>query len=432
MQILADIEKLERKKDVKGLIKALKDGDSYTRWRAAIALKNIGDCSALPHLIELLSDNNDYVRLRAVEAIGALNGECAMNFLITALNDRNEHVRRAAIEELVKLGKKPIPELLNLLKRGNQQIRKAAAVVLDRIGWEPEDLEEEIYYHIAKEEWEVILRFGRKALNILTNFLKEKSDGLRLKVAEILGEIGEAEAIPYLKKLLNDQNKFIRLKAAESLVKLTGNATHLLQLLEEERDDQIKMKAIELIGESGDFSAIDKLKGFLRDRNSLIRRVTAYSLEKLGWFPKTEEEMLHYLVAKEEWDKVCRFGKAHEVLVQLLDDEDESIRCKVVEALGRLRDPRCVEMLIRKLSDESRFVRWRVAEALGIIRDKRALKHLIAALNDECEFVRWKAAEALGELGDPEAIEPLMKAMEDESEYVRWAAAEALWKIRVG
>lgn len=430
-KILFDVEKLEKKRDLKGLISALKSNDSYTRWKALIALKNIGDKSVMPRLVELLSDKNDYVRLRAVEAIASIGGEDAIDYLISALNDSSEHVRRVAVEELAKFGLRPVPKLLSLLKHSIPEIRKCVAEILDRIGWEPENVEEEIYYYIAKEDWGRVLRFGGDALEILTGFLNDKSDAVRLKIVEILGEIGDTRAILHLKKLLSDRNKFVRLKAAESLCKLTGNASYLLHILDE-GDEQIKIRAIELIGESGDTTVIERLKSFLTDKNSLIRKATASALERLGWIPRSEEEMIHYLVAKEEWERLLSFSGAYRILMDLLDDEDENVRCRVVEALGRLRDPRCVDALIRKLSDESRFVRWRAAEALGMIRDKRALKSLIDALNDECEFVRWKAAEALGELGDAEAVEPLMRAMEDESEYVRWSAAEALWKIRLG
>jgi len=331
----------------------------------------------------------------------------------------------------VNLGEKSIPKVLKLLKEGERQIRRSAAEILDKIGWEPENKEEEILYYIAKEEWERIVRFGKDAVGILIKLLKDKSDTLRLNAAEKLGEIGDARAITPLTNLLSDKNRFIRLKAAEAITKITGNATPLMKLLDDE-DDQIRLKAVELIGETEDFTVVDALKKLLKDRNALIRKATAKSLEKIGWIPKTEEELLHYLIAKEEWDRVARFSEAYRVLMEFLDDEDENVRCRVVEALGRLRDPRCVDGLIKKLSDESRFVRWRAAEALGMIKDKRALKPLIKALEDECEFVRWKAAEALGELRDPEAIEALMRAMEDESEYVRWSAAEALWRIRVG
>ncbi len=425
-----DVEKLEKKKDVKGLIKALKDSDSYTRWRAAIALKNIGDSSVLPHLIELLSDENDYVRLRAIEAIGSLGGEEAVDYVIAALKDENEHVRRIASELLVNIDI-PISRILNLLKKAEKPIRKAVAEILDKKGWEPETIEDEIYYYIAKEEWEKVLRFGKDAVDVLIKLLKDKNDFLRFNAAEMLGEIGDSRAIIYLKELLNDKNKFIRLKAAESIVKISGNATYLVRLLDE-RDDQIKLRAIELIGKTRDPNAVNKLKNLLKDRNSLVRKAAAKSLEKIGWIPKEGEDLLHYLIAKEEWGKIAMFSDAYKILMGFLDDEDENVRCNVVETLGKLRDPRCVDGLIRKLSDESRFVRWRAAEALGMIKDRRALKPLINALEDECEFVRWKAAEALGELKDPEAIEPLMRAMEDESEYVRWSAAESLWKIRVG
>lgn len=67
-----NVEKMEAKRDVKGLIKALwnKDyKDYYLKMRAAEALGNIGDARAVEPLTKSLNDKNKDVRKAAKEAL---------------------------------------------------------------------------------------------------------------------------------------------------------------------------------------------------------------------------------------------------------------------------------------------------------------------------------------------------------------------------
>ncbi|MEM3750812.1 MAG: HEAT repeat domain-containing protein, partial [Candidatus Jordarchaeales archaeon] len=58
-----DIRKMEERRDVSGLIKALRDKHPEVRGRAALALSLIKDVSAVKPLAELLRDENRDVRV---------------------------------------------------------------------------------------------------------------------------------------------------------------------------------------------------------------------------------------------------------------------------------------------------------------------------------------------------------------------------------
>jgi len=85
---------------------------------------------------------------------------------------------------------------------------------------------------------------------------------------------------------------------------------------------------------------------------------------------------------------------------------------KVVEELGRRKDPISVEPLISALGDKDEGARMAAAAALGEIGDRRALDFLITALQDEECSVRAAAARALGKLNDPRAVEPLISFLD--------------------
>jgi hypothetical protein len=118
------------------------------------------------------------------------------------------------------------------------------------------------------------------------------------------------------------------------------------------------------------------------------------------------------------------------VLHLLLRHEDDYVRMRAAEGLGRIRSkqPQVVAALAESLTDPSAAVRWEAAEALGRIgRSASAARPGLAErLHDEHELVRICAARALGRLGTPDSVPPLLEALRDPSEYVRWEAVEAL------
>lgn len=63
------IEELERKENVKELIKALEYNEADVRKEAAAALGRIGDVQAVEPLIQVLKDSNEEVRLNAAAAL---------------------------------------------------------------------------------------------------------------------------------------------------------------------------------------------------------------------------------------------------------------------------------------------------------------------------------------------------------------------------
>lgn len=65
---------MEKNKDVKGLIKALKHKDSRVRDIAALVLGDIGDVRAVEPLIQALKDENYSVRSSASEALEKIRG----------------------------------------------------------------------------------------------------------------------------------------------------------------------------------------------------------------------------------------------------------------------------------------------------------------------------------------------------------------------
>lgn len=83
---------------------------------------------------------------------------------------------------------------------------------------------------------------------------------------------------------------------------------------------------------------------------------------------------------------------------------------------------------VKKLSNVNSQERLAARTTLVRIGDK-AVPILIEALNDKNETLRWEAAKALGEIRDPSAANALVETLTDKSFDVRWVAAESLISI---
>lgn len=83
-------------------------------------------------------------------------------------------------------------------------------------------------------------------------------------------------------------------------------------------------------------------------------------------------------------------------LLEALEDPHYLVRMDVVEALGRLPDPKVIRSLGETLTtDEHPWVKLRAAQALGRLEDRRAVPDLITALGDDDSSVRYSARMAL-------------------------------------
>ncbi|HEY9296801.1 MAG TPA: HEAT repeat domain-containing protein [Phormidium sp.] len=121
---------------IPALIAALQE--KQIRGGAAFALGAIGAeaKTAIPQLIELLKDEDEQVRLDAAVALRRI-GSPAVSALVEALKDQNLLVRRGATFALAGIGaeaKSTIPVLIEMLSDNDEQTRLNASIALRGIG----------------------------------------------------------------------------------------------------------------------------------------------------------------------------------------------------------------------------------------------------------------------------------------------------------
>ena len=289
--------------------------------------------------------------------------------------------------------KRDVNGLIKALKHQDYLTRKEAARALKKVGDE-------------------------RAVDALIDSLRYKSwhsdyiilSAVRENAAEALGQIGDSRAVPYL-----------------------------IESMEEDPDEEVRLKSAWAMGEIGDPESVDALIVALEDPEWSVRKTAANALGMIG-----DHRAVPYLIkALDDYDWQVRkyaavsLGKMRDeraipILLKAMDDEDADVRWKAMLALGKLGEI-AVNPLIKTLQNKNWRVRAKSAEVIGKIGGEDALNALINLLlgnkRDNNRLVRGKTAEALGRIGDERALEALKHAQKDEYKYVRDKADIALHKI---
>ena len=100
-------------------------------------------------------------------------------------------------------------------------------------------------------------------------------------------------------------------------------------------------------------------------------------------------------------------------LITALDSGVEEIREDVIRVLGETGHAGSVPVLMELLGNENVTVRGQAAIALGNVGDASTVTALTDLLQDKYDYVRECAAVALGNAGDARAVPSLIEALDD-------------------
>lgn len=129
-----------------------------------------------------------------------------------------------------------------------------------------------------------LVRLGRKAVVIIGEMLKASDEPLRGELAFILGRIKDKEATPFLIEALNDENAYIRRNTVEALGKVRDKESIpvLIGRLADE-DSTVREKSAWALGESRDSLAIGELLNRLNDQeeNDEVKTAVVEALSKI-------------------------------------------------------------------------------------------------------------------------------------------------------
>lgn len=295
-------------------------------------------------------------------------------------------------------------------------------------------------------------------LERLTASLKQGDFNTRIKIIDRLGASGDIRVIPLLITTLADNgpgDEFFALEGA--FINLGKPAVHALIETMHDETYEFKHYVVQVLGDIGDPEALDVLLNAIQDPNREIRALTSFdkmgkpavqplldivanhpdrevrrsALSALGHIPDERiiAPALRWL--SDDWLKasaalVLRHYQNDEVtesLINLLNDRKPSVRYSAAIALGEIRDERAVEPLLAILNDPSEDVRLHAINALGKIGSQKAVPALIALLRDD--LLQSTAVRALASIGDKQAV-PELQMLQRRVKSLLAAIEEAL------
>jgi HEAT repeat protein len=191
-------------------------------------------------------------------------------------------------------------------------------------------------------------------IRVLKMVLKDSGRKVRPKPAVVKapGDTNDARAVEPLSEALKEENKEVRIAAAESLGKIRdpGAVGPLTEALKD-KDEQVRNAAGEALVKTGKPAVIPLYDVFIHSfkvRNDQYQKISLGALVKIG--EDAVNPLNHPL-----WDKTS----------------EPELRDIVVQALGKIGQASAGGDLVHALKDENAQVRYDAAESLGKIGDPR-------------------------------------------------------------
>ena len=191
----------------------------------------------------------------------------------------------------------------------------------------------------------------------------------------------EGKSLEELLLLIGDEEKGYKPEALDRLLAMGFDAIYprLEQAVRNDDNADLRNSAMEVLVTSGRRS-VPRLIALLKDDNEEVRNFSSVMLGDIG------------------------SREAVGALVHSLSDPDVNVRHAAAEALGKIGDRAALLPLIELLKGEF-WVQYAAIAAFGAMRDYRAVPHLLELL--DTELLTLPVVEALGKIGDPRALKPL-------------------------
>lgn len=416
---------------VPDLTKALGDTLPKTRAYAAYALGQIGAASkpAVPAIVKAVTDEDPLVRKGAIVALQSIKPgpEVIIPLVSKALNDAEPSVVMPALHALAEAGEQGVPVLRQALQGTNS--RYWACLLVEELGPKAAAAAPEVSNLLKAEEPEIRMQAAlalgaigptaKSAAPALTQLLdSDPTNGVRYAAAFALGRLGAKEAEPVLRKMVTHEDPFLSMVSAFSLSSLNPN------------DPVLGQQAITMI-----------VKG-LKSDNPTIRSAAARALVE---FKGPQELVAPVVISAVEEASPEVIGN----IMQILADQgaaavprlmrglaNEKLRPYAIQVIGRI-GPEAKEAVpalasLLPATDPRQTIEIQLALAAIGPASLPAMPKLIESLKSDNQQIRTSAAFALGKVGPTAAgaaTDPLRELLKSEVVFERLAGTWALLKL---
>ncbi len=278
-------ERLEKKKDIAGLILLLQEPDHTTASSAQQPLIRLGAESVGP-LCGLLETSTGDLQTAIMKILGYIHDPRAVKPICHILvKDRDHERQRVAIGVLEQIGGTEVINILTVLARKSKDwpLRKLAIRSLKYIS-SIKDPDLQSLAAVEDHDWNKAAALGSSAIPALCAAINDEEETIQINAAETLGKIQDPQIIPLLGQVLKQRktpaDNSLRWGCVRGLGK-TKRPEAVEVLCEALRDDYlaVRQEAAVALGTIGDSRAMEALCEALKDGNLYLR---IYAVEALG------------------------------------------------------------------------------------------------------------------------------------------------------
>jgi len=437
------------------LVKLLRDHENPSvRQRAALALARIQDKETAPDLISALqTDLEENVKRDAAFALGQIRDSSAVQPLIDYLNSEGLHWE--TIDALGKIGTDPaFFALFQLLS--DPKISKKRAQDVMRVIWKfKKGSVVPLVTRYAKNNdiqtrriaIYCLMRLRDPSANdILFKLIEDKDSYIRSLAVAGLQSIGKLENLKKLKKLLKDEDYQVQINAIRALRRLGfANILKIDQILEltEKGDTNVRVTAIDFLGDIGNEAAVPYLVSYLNDSNVRVEQAAILAIGKL--IPKKAPNFLASFASHPDWRLRDATAEAFQqiegddttqLLMAMAEDSNPMVQATILTALSQRQPQGFADIIAERLDHPDPLVR---TIALGIsaefpeLADSLRLTSILEKkyadpIWRDVDFLR-ETVDVLAKLNADSTFSLLKKMTKDENYIVRRQAADRLFEL---
>lgn len=211
------------------------------RFRAAVALAELGDETSVGVLMEHLSDHEPEIRIQAARGLGRMRWTPAIDAIVARLGNEIPWVASRFADTLINFGRKATWPLLAYIRVNHRFESKGPALALrtlasigDEEAVNPvmEILDQATDPEIAIAAVETLGVLGSPLSGERLREAARSPDWrIRAKAVAALGDIGDPSAAPILANSVTDENWWVRRNSAAALARLPAGIDHLYEVL---------------------------------------------------------------------------------------------------------------------------------------------------------------------------------------------------------
>lgn len=321
-------------------------------------------------------NENDMVK-NAIEILSEIGDPQAVPAIIDHLRSDEMSIRKAAEQALLKLNKASVEFLIVFLEKrvsksdrfDSARQRGAAIRILGEIG-------------------------DSRAVDVLIQCLKGNDYSEKKAAANALMQIGDHRAIPHLKALLKDKRQEIRKTAADALVSLgykeQREAAQINFLLAQEDWSELARMGKPAVTPLIKYLANTNVISATSAQDCLVEIGESAVLPLIAYLKRNLPEKVNRTNASGRIRRGMRRFPRNRLNTMRSNTQGSGpqgytnpvVAVYVVQALGRIGDPRAIEPLVEYLDRFGKNCPFPVILALAQLGDHRAVEPLLAQLDD--------------------------------------------------